>query len=299
MWKPVGYSSNHVVQAVKTLLSEKSGGGYVKLGHGGTLDPLASGVLVLGVGAATKSLGDFLCGTKEYIVEGCFGSSTSSFDREGTVTSEYDDKDSLGTQVTDKVVLQALENFKGDIKQKAPIFSALRVNGKRMYDIARHSSLQDIERLKAQVEARPVNVSALELLELEQKEGCLSFTLRIVCSSGTYIRSIVHDLGMAVQVNSKPVYAHMVSLVRTRQGPFLSSKCAVVPADYLDPYPVLTQSRDVAFESKHSGEKVFAFGNSSDISEFFRLCAKEYSDYRTAQSLSLPTGNVDEIALEL
>jgi len=232
----------------------------LKVGHGGTLDPLASGVLVIGVGTGTKQLAQFLSCTKEYVATGRFGASTDSYDVLGNVV--------LVSPVTDAVnrdtLLSSMDKFRGEILQVPPIYSALRIDGKRLYEYAREGKeLPDGKK----IEARKVTVEELELLDwidmekvddakdsepatvaepataegetAEPKDDAPAaeqpkedtaptatqpavsakdipgptFSLRLVSSSGFYVRSLIHDLG--TELNSA---AFMTDLVRTRQG---------------------------------------------------------------------------------
>lgn len=219
----------------------KGGGGFtLKVGHGGTLDPLASGCLVLGVGTGTKELSHFLTCTKEYVGRGRFGAVTDTYDVEGGVVKRVD----LPTDppLGPAVIEQALAKFRGEIVQLPPIYSALKIDGKRLYEYAREGKpLPDGKK----IEARKLTVEELELLDYfpapatseaapsepaQQTEGEAplteqpptiaakditgpEFTCRIVSSGGFYVRSFIHDLG-----EDLGTAAFMTELTRTRQG---------------------------------------------------------------------------------
>ena len=194
-----------------------------KVGHGGTLDPLASGVLVLGIGSATKSLQHYLSKTRKvYVASGILGSSTDTYDSTGVVI-----KSSSHDHISQENVERALEtHFTGEISQLPPLYSALKVNGERMCDIMRKnekknkdpsctdagSTTQQAAMTKAR-QSRKVTIYSSELLEWNGSDK--EFKIRISCSSGTYIRSIIHDLGELLGS-----CAHMTQLVREAQGPF-------------------------------------------------------------------------------
>ena len=207
VYKPKDWSSNDVVQKVRGVLEkearQRAGTKVkVKVGHGGTLDPMATGVLVLGVGTGCRDLSMYLKGSKAYRAVGLLG-------------SEYDTMDSTG-QITETVDV-ALGAFRGNIMQRPPAFSALRKNGKRLYELARKGEI-------VEVEPRPVQVDLLNLVPAEEEAGQVlpwpHFGLEIECQGGTYVRSLISDLARAVGAR-----AHMTALVRTKQGPFFLTDC--------------------------------------------------------------------------
>ncbi|KAI9249894.1 pseudouridine synthase [Sporodiniella umbellata] len=210
IYKPKGVNSRKAVDFVQMALSREVTGKMdgrlsrkekLKMGHGGTLDPLAEGVLVLGVGHGCKQLANYLAGTKEYIVTAQLGSATDTFDSEGKKTQEGP-TDHLHHQL----IADTLATFQGNISQVPPIYSALRMNGKRLYDYARnHQALPET------IQPRPVFIQEIELLEF-QKDSC---RFRVRCGGGTYMRSLVNDMAMAMGTSG-----HMTGLQRTKQGPF-------------------------------------------------------------------------------
>ncbi len=203
--KPYEWTSFGLVAKVRWLLTRKCGVKKMKVGHAGTLDPLATGVMVICTGRATKRIEEMQQGVKEYVATLRLGATTPSFDLEHPVDATFPTD-----HITRERVLEALEGFKGEIMQVPPVFSACKVDGKRAYDIARKGN--DVE-----LRAKPVRIEELELLECNLPE---EIVLRVVCSKGTYIRSLARDLGEALQSG-----AHLTALRRTRVGDFTIDKC--------------------------------------------------------------------------
>lgn len=209
--KPQTWSSFGVVAKIRHTLQDhyrthgyKFGGRKkLKVGHGGTLDPMATGVLVVGVGKGCKALEGYLRGSKSYTAVAQFGSETDTQDAEGVVIGEapFD-------HVTDDELVVAAAGLTGEILQRPPIYSALKRDGKRMYDLARKGEVREEE-----MEPRRVVVHDLRLSPLEHETGAVE--MQITCGGGTYVRSLVVDLGRAVGSA-----AHMSALLRTQQGPF-------------------------------------------------------------------------------
>lgn len=190
--KPVGPTSHRVVSQVRR------GTNIRKVGHAGTLDPRASGVLVLCLGPATR-LSEFLSTTsKRYEAQIEFGSSTRTYDAEGEVTESTGDAPSLAQ------VELALEKFRGEIEQVPPPYSAIKIKGRRAYEIAREGGTVDLK-------ARKVEIHELEILSYEPP----LLSLVVECSAGTYIRSLAHELGETVKTG-----AHLSGLRRVKAGPF-------------------------------------------------------------------------------
>jgi tRNA pseudouridine55 synthase len=189
--KPAGITSFDVIWKLRRILKEK------KIGHTGTLDPLAEGVLVVCTGKATRLAKDIEARDKEYEAGFRLGVVTDSYDTEGKILKECE-----GFSVNAEDIRSALVSFTGKITQKPPMFSAVKQDGKKLYVLARHGV--EVER-----EAREIEISRLELLDFDGREG----TLRAVVSKGTYIRSLIHDLGEKLGPG-----AVMRALVRTRCG---------------------------------------------------------------------------------
>ncbi len=189
--KPSGITSFDVVRRLRKIMKIK------KIGHTGTLDPLATGVMVVCTGKGTKLVQDIEKLEKNYIAGFELGYYTDTYDTEGKIIEKVED-----FQVTREDLEKVLEKFKGDILQVPPMYSALKVNGEKLYDLARRGEV--IER-----EARPVTISSLEIVEFDGKCGKLSCTV----SKGTYIRSLIFDIG-----NELKTFGTMTSLVRTSVG---------------------------------------------------------------------------------
>jgi len=195
--KPVGLGSTQAVSAVKRLLRE-AGEPKTKVGHGGTLDPLASGVLPIALGEATKLAGRMLDATKEYAFTICFGEETDTLDGEGEVVATSD------ARPTAADIAAVLARFTGAIEQVPPAFSALKIGGRPAYQRSR-----DGEQLE--MTPRTVTVHALGVVESKADEVTLAATV----SKGTYIRSLARDIARAVGT-----VGHVSYLRRTRAGPF-------------------------------------------------------------------------------
>ncbi len=189
--KPPGMTSSDVVADVRKIFAMK------RVGHTGTLDPGAAGVLGICLGRATRFFDLLVDKKKEYICEICFGISTDTQDSYGKITEEAE------TSVSEDMLLSVLPSFRGDISQMAPMYSALKVNGKAMYAHARQG--QSVE-----PRYRQASIYELELLE---KSGDNRYLLKILCGKGTYVRTICYDIGRALGVP-----AHMSFLLRTRSG---------------------------------------------------------------------------------
>jgi tRNA pseudouridine55 synthase len=192
--KPVGMTSFDVVRKVKRAARVK------RVGHGGTLDPLASGVLPVCLGEATKLAQFLLDADKEYDVTMCLGVETDTYDAAGTVTARAD-----AAEIDEARVRAALPAFTGGISQTPPVYSALKRDGRPLYDYARAGEAVEIA-------PRDVTIHELALIGWD---GPGAVSLRLRCSKGTYVRSMVFDLGRALGVG-----AHVTALRRTRSGPF-------------------------------------------------------------------------------
>ncbi len=201
--KPVGLGSTQAVGAVKRNLRE-AGYGKVKVGHGGTLDPLAEGVLPIALGEATKLCGRMLDASKIYQFTVKFGEQTDTLDAEGQVVATSDARPTLAQ------VEAVLPRFTGPIEQVPPAFSALKVDGKRAYDLARAGE-------EVELKMRNVTIFALSVCAelVEGQRGLAEITLTAHVSKGTYIRSLARDIAHALGT-----VGHVTMLRRTRAGPF-------------------------------------------------------------------------------
>ncbi|MGZ3440688.1 MAG: tRNA pseudouridine(55) synthase TruB [Polyangia bacterium] len=216
--KPRGITSFDVVAEVRRVLGER------RVGHTGTLDPMATGVLPVCVGESTKLVPFLMSGDKEYEAELRFGVTTDSLDATGTVTSETN-----ADNVSRADVERALPGFVGAIQQRPPMHSAVRVGGQRLYELARRGV--EVER-----QERTVVVHALELVAYAAPTA----TLRVRCGKGTYVRSLAADLGAVLGVG-----AHLTALRRTRVGPFTIAQA--VPLDTLTAgTPLMTPAEALA-----------------------------------------------------
>ena len=196
--KPLHWTSFDVVNKIRILLRNHFDIRKIKVGHAGTLDPLASGMVIVCTGRATKRIEEFMGLEKEYMATIKFGETTPSFDLETTVDGVFPFEHITLAQL-DQVLK---EKFIGDIEQIPPIFSAVKFNGKRAYDFAREG--QEVELKSRKVSVYSIVVESFELPYV---------VLRIRCGKGTYIRSLARDLGVSLQSGG-----HLVKLVRTRIG---------------------------------------------------------------------------------
>ncbi|MCF8548686.1 MAG: tRNA pseudouridine(55) synthase TruB [Pontimonas sp.] len=197
--KPLGLSSHSAVSGVRKALGTK------KVGHAGTLDPAATGLLVMGVNAGTRLLTYLVGLDKSYTATMRLGYETTTDDAEGDRVGES--SETLET-LTDDEIRSAVGPFRGDIEQVPSTFSAIKIDGKRAYDLARAG--QEVE-----LKSRAVTISRLEASSITRGDGFIDVELVVDCSSGTYIRALARDIGRHLGVGG-----HLVALRRTRVGPF-------------------------------------------------------------------------------
>lgn len=209
--KPLHMTSFQLVARVRWILTRALGGRKVKIGHAGTLDPLATGVMIVCTGSATKLIEKMQSGVKEYIATIQLGATTPSYDLEHPIDKTYPTE-----HITEAKVREVLKSFQGEIMQVPPAFSACKIAGARAYDLARKG--RDVE-----LKAKPLRIEEIELTSclLEQNE----ITIRVVCSKGTYIRALARDIGEALQSG-----AHLTALRRTRVGDFTLKRCFNIEA---------------------------------------------------------------------
>lgn len=217
--KPAGVTSHDVVDMLRRRFGER------QVGHGGTLDPDATGVLVVAVGMTTKLLRFVETTTKRYVGEVVLGTETSTLDAAGEVTATYD---MSGVTIDDARAVVA-EHLVGDIEQIPPMVSAIKIQGRRLHELARQGI--EVER-----PPRPVTISSFEILG-EPEPGV--FTIDVVCSAGTYVRTLAADLGRLLGGG-----AHLRSLRRTAVGEFTIDEAA--PPDACELLPVATAVRGLA-----------------------------------------------------
>ena len=202
--KPLDWTSFDLVNKFRYKLSRKLCVKKIKVGHAGTLDPKATGVMILCTGRATKRIEEFQGQTKEYIAELKLGATTPSFDLEQEVDATYPTD-----HITREMVETVLRKFVGRIEQVPPAFSACKVNGKRAYEMAR----MDQEVL---LKAKVLVIDEIELVDYQLPV----IKIRVVCSKGTYIRALARDIGQALDSG-----AHLIALERTRVGDVTLDKC--------------------------------------------------------------------------
>ena len=204
--KPYRMSSFGALAHIRYVLSRRLGVKRVKIGHAGTLDPLATGVLLLCTGKATKQIDKLQADTKEYVAGLQLGATTASYDREHTVNFTYPTK-----HITRQLVEEVLTQFVGDIMQVPPEFSACKVDGKRAYLLMRKGR-------EVQLKAKPLHIDEIELTAFDPV--AMQMSIRVVCGKGTYIRSLARDIGYALGSG-----AFLTALCRTRVGDVRIENC--------------------------------------------------------------------------
>ena len=207
--KPYTWTSFQIVNKIRYHLSRKFNVKRFKVGHAGTLDPLATGVLLLCTGKATKKIEELQKQTKEYVAEIMLGATTPSYDMEHPVNETFPYE-----HITKEMVEETLKQFVGDIAQRPPLFSACKVEGKRAYDLARKGS-------DMQLEPKQIRIDSIDLINYELPK----ITIRVVCGKGTYIRSLARDIGEALQSG-----AYLTALTRTRIGEYNIENCITLDA---------------------------------------------------------------------
>ena len=220
--KPYRWTSFDVVGKVRWLICRRLKVKKLKVGHAGTLDPLATGVLIVCTGRATKRIEELQSGTKEYYATIRLGATTPSYDLEKSIDATYPTE-----HITREMVEQVLERFKGKIEQGPPTFSACKVDGKRAYEMARKGN---------EVELKP---KTLVIDEIELTDCNLpDITIRVVCSKGTYIRALARDIGEGLQSGG-----HLTALRRTRVGDYRVEDCLNPEkfTEWLDEHPIQEQ----------------------------------------------------------
>jgi tRNA pseudouridine55 synthase len=196
--KPLHWTSFDVVNKLRYTLTKKIGQ-RLKVGHAGTLDPLATGLLIVCTGKHTKQIDTYQAQEKTYIGEFYLGKTTPSYDAETEPEGDF-----LISHITEELLLQTTQQFTGVIQQFPPMFSAIKVGGKKLYELARKG--REIE-----VQAREVTIQSFEITKIELPR----IGFKVVCSKGTYIRSLAHDFGKALQSG-----AYLSALRRTQIGNF-------------------------------------------------------------------------------
>lgn len=205
--KPLHWTSFDAVKRIRGTLTRRLKVKKLKVGHAGTLDPLATGVMIICTGKATKRIDELQAGVKEYIATIALGATTPSFDLETEIDATYSTD-----HITKELVEETLTRFTGEIEQVPPAFSACKIDGKRAYKMARKG--QEVE-----LKAKLLVIDEIELLEYSPT----SIVVRVVCSKGTYIRALARDIGQALNSGG-----HLTALRRTRVGNISIDQCMAV-----------------------------------------------------------------------
>lgn len=204
--KPYRMSSFGALAHIRYVVSRRLHVKRLKMGHAGTLDPLATGVLILCTGKATKQIERLQLHSKEYTATLQLGATTASFDKEHTVDYTYPVK-----HITRELILQTLPQFVGDIMQVPPVYSACMVAGDRAYELARKGK-------EVELAAKPVHIDEIELTAFDPQT--MQMSIRVACGKGTYIRSLARDIGYALGSG-----AFLTALCRTRVGDVRIEDC--------------------------------------------------------------------------
>ena len=207
--KPLHWTSFDLVSKVRYNLCRKLGTKKLKVGHSGTLDPLASGVVIVCTGKKTKLIDQLQYDVKEYIATLQLGATTPSYDLEKEIDATYPTE-----HITRELIDKTIPQFLGEQWQVPPIFSAVQINGKRAYDFARKGET---------VELKPKLLKIDEIEVLSFDEQAMQLTIRVVCSKGTYIRALARDIGERLESG-----AHLIALRRTRVGNTRVEDCMTV-----------------------------------------------------------------------
>lgn len=197
--KPLNWTSFQVVNKIRWLIRSTFDIKKIKVGHAGTLDPLATGLLILCTGKMTKQIEQFMGQEKEYTGTFTLGATTPSYDLETEIDQKYPTE-----HITNEILQNTLAQFEGTIEQFPPVFSALKKEGKRLYEFAR-------EGVEVEIPSRKVHIRSFELTQITKPK----VDFKVSCSKGTYIRSLAHDYGKALKSG-----AHLSALRRTRIGEF-------------------------------------------------------------------------------
>ena len=214
-------SSFGALAFVRTRISRAAGVKRIKTGHAGTLDPLATGVLILCTGKCTKMIPNLQYDSKEYTATLQFGATTASYDREHTVNHTYPT-----AHITEELLRETLKKFEGDIMQVPPTYSAVKVNGTRAYEYRRNDE-------EVKLQAKPVHVECIELLHFDREK--MQASIRVECGKGTYIRSLGRDIGRAIGSG-----AFLTALCRTKLGDVRIEDCIT-----LDDFATWLKEQDI------------------------------------------------------
>lgn len=236
--KPLKWTSFDAVKRLRGMLLRRYGVKKFKVGHAGTLDPLATGVMIICTGRATKRIEELQAGVKEYVAEIALGATTPSYDLETEIDATYPTE-----HITRGMIDEILKRFVGEISQVPPSFSACKVDGRRAYSMARKGK-------EVELKPKTLVIDSLEVIDFDA--GTMSLTVKVVCSKGTYIRALARDIGAALGSG-----AHLTALRRTRVGDITIDKCLTIdqaveliktaaltfPEEFLREHPELNPSQ--------------------------------------------------------
>ncbi len=197
--KPLEWTSFDVVNKIRLIIRKRFGIKKIKVGHAGTLDPLATGLVIVCTGKATKQIDQYQGMEKEYVASVCLGATTPSQDLESEIDQRFPYE-----HITQASLEEALQSFVGDNDQIPPVFSAIKINGRKSYDLARKGA-------EVELKARKININKMNLISYDLPH----FTVEVGCSKGTYIRSLARDIGE--KLNSG---GHLTGLIRTHIGAY-------------------------------------------------------------------------------
>lgn len=218
--KPLTWTSFQAVNKLRWAIRKAYAIKKIKVGHAGTLDPLATGLLVICTGKMTKQINTFQGQEKEYTGTFVVGSTTPSYDLETEIDATFPIN-----HISEDLIHRTTKQFIGKIEQFPPVFSAIKKDGKRLYEFARAGEAVEIK-------SRKIEISEFEITEINTLENSIELNFRVVCSKGTYIRSLAHDFGKALNSG-----AHLSVLRRTRIGDF-KVKNALSPEDFIASLPL-------------------------------------------------------------
>ena len=224
--KPYEWTSFNVVACVRNLLRRRLKTKKIKVGHAGTLDPLATGVLLVCTGKATKRIEELQSHTKEYIATLKLGATTPSFDKETEEDAVYPTE-----HITRELLDETLKKFVGSIEQVPPTYSAVKIHGKRAYEFARTG--RDVE-----LKAKTLVIDEIEVMSCNLPSEVV---IRVVCSKGTYIRALARDIGQALGSG-----AYLTDLMRTRIGDYRLADCMDIKdfPEWLDKQEIVNNQKD-------------------------------------------------------
>jgi tRNA pseudouridine55 synthase len=221
MNKPYRMTSFGALAYVRTRVSKKVGVRRVKIGHAGTLDPLATGVLILCTGKKTKEIERLQLDTKEYTATLQLGATTPSYDKEHEVNATFPT-----SHITRELIDEKLKLFVGDVMQVPPSYSAVKINGDRAYELKRKGR-------EVTLQAKPIHIDEIEVTDFDPEQMLLS--IRVVCGKGTYIRSLARDIGRALDSG-----AYLTGLCRTKLGDVRIEDCVTI-----DDFPQWLEQQEI------------------------------------------------------